>query len=587
MPTLTTTTPPMPTDPKPQFVGTAGPGANLDINVPLPGLFVGRRLVLLDGIAKAKWNPAAYTFGTPPAEAVGVVKKGGVYVLDKPDRFTQLFVDRKPVATSIAAGALQVNPAVTTRAVTTPRARVGASTTKARAAAAAQPIAVAPGTTPPASAEATALQGELDASLTQLSDGIIRLPTTTWSGAETTVAVDVSQEPAPALFIIQSVGISSFLGDYGLGKTVKTFSLLPGEETKIHTRTWKATQESQAAGSSIIDSYNSTTADEFASTLYDESTDKVTQDKSSAYSLETGGGLNIGIVKAEASGSAEATFASGTEEFAKTTSEAISKHAATASSNREASVTSSSESSVSTEDEEVTERTIRNINVKRVLNFVFRELNQKYIVKTHLKDVRIGFSNGNIDSWMEVPVSGLRSLLTQVLANDAAVTEVGQTILRMIGMVWDANDVPVPTIERVQLSPDGSKITIDAATRDAKGNYPMPPADGVWNYRYKRGPLAQGGSEFVVDGVLLKENTVVLKTDSLVVESLLGTADSLDDYSVQLQTETIREKKLANDAVEAETAKTQLGVALVRGRDAASVELYAKAFGPAPADDGA
>ena len=563
----------------PQFVGTAGPGSNLDVNVPLPGLFVGRRLVMLDGITKAQWAPAAYEFGTPAAAALGASKQGGQYTLVKPEVYAQRFADGKALPYAPVADGVLLTPTKPVKRAVAP--------SNTRVAKAAGPVAAgaAPAGPTKLSAEAGALRDEMDASVALVGEGIVRVPTQTWSGEYTTVPIDLSQQPVPALFIIQSVGISSFLGDYGLGKTVKTFSLLPGEETKIHTRTWKATTETRAAGSSIIDSYNSTVADEFASTLYDESTDKVTKDRSSAYATDVSVGLNIGIVNVGGGASAEATFASSTEEFAKSTSEAISKHAATASSNRETSVTSSSESSVSTEDEEVTERTIRNINVKRVLNFVFRELNQEYIVKTHLKDVRIGFSNGNLDSWMEVPISGMRTLLSQVLANDAAIEQVGQSILRMIGLAWDRTDTPVPVLDRVQLSADGTKLTITSPTRDAKGNFPVPPADAAWHYRFRRGPLAQDKDEFVVDGVLLRENTVVLKTDSLVVESLLGTADALDDYSVQLQNETIREKTLANDATQAETEATKLGIALVKAKDTAAVALYERVFPSAAAAD--
>ena len=580
----------MATDPKPEFVGTAGPGSNLDINVPLPGLFVGKRMVMIDGVKKAQWHTRAYEYGTPAAEALGIEKQAGGYVLTNPERFTNTFVGQKTKLAPVDAKAVTALPSTLTRSAphaTRAESRVGSqerSTPTARTSSGGPELAATAATEPrPTTAPSAeeALATEVDANMLQLKDGIVKLPSATWSGSETTVDVDLAKSPAPALFIVQTVGISSFLGNYGLGKTVKTFSLLPGEETKIHTRTWKATKVSQQAGSSIIDSYNTTTADEFAETLYDESTDKVTKDRSSSYTMDLGASLNLGIVKANAGGSAELNFASGTEEFAKNTSEAVSKHAATASSNREASVTSSSESSVSTEDEEVTERTIKNINVKRVLNFVFRELNQEYIVKTHLKDVRIGFSNGNLDSWMEAPLSGLRSLLESVLANEAAVQEIGQIVLRMIAMTWDSTDTPIPTLERIALSADGKKLNMSPATRDSAGGYTVPPVDGSWTYRFKRGPLGQGGQEFVVDGVLLRQNTVVLKTDSLVVEALLGTADALDDYSVLLQNETIREKQLNNDAIEVDTRKIQLGVDLVKDKDSASVALYHTAFGPA------
>src|SRR4030095_14506684 len=133
--------------------------------------------------------------------------------------------------------------------------------------------------------------------------------------------------------------------------------------------------------------------------------------KEENWSAEAEAQGNWGVASASVSGTASGEYSSGSEEFAKTTSETVAETAYSASSSRQNTVTSSSEYSETTESELVTERTIKNINVKRVLNFVFRELNQEYIVKTHLKDVRIAFANGNSGSWREVPLSGLRTLL--------------------------------------------------------------------------------------------------------------------------------------------------------------------------------
>jgi hypothetical protein len=45
--------------------------------------------------------------------------------------------------------------------------------------------------------------------------------------------------PQPTIALVETWELRSFLGDYGLGRTLQTFSLLPGERTTITTHTWR------------------------------------------------------------------------------------------------------------------------------------------------------------------------------------------------------------------------------------------------------------------------------------------------------------------------------------------------------------
>lgn len=60
-------------------------------------------------------------------------------------------------------------------------------------------------------------------------------------------------QPRPRLLLIEQYRLSSFLGQYGAGRTIKTFSLLPGEETKIFIRSYKATKDTALRATSILD----------------------------------------------------------------------------------------------------------------------------------------------------------------------------------------------------------------------------------------------------------------------------------------------------------------------------------------------
>jgi hypothetical protein len=307
-----------------------------------------------------------------------------------------------------------------------------------------------------------------------------------------------------------------------------------------------------------------------------ETTDAATREKSENWHAEADAKGSIGIASASVSGGGGGEYSSSTEEFSKAVDEAVQEHTAEASSHRENTVTSSSERTVSTEDEEVIERTIKNINVKRTLNFTIRELNQAFITKTHLKDVRIAFSNGNAETWREEPISGLRKLVAEVVKPEF-VGRLCQDILKTIAVVQDINSSPANVLEQVLLN----KCATDFSFRDAKPddncNYPPPSPDGRLYYRFKRGPLGQAADEpHPVEGVLLKQRQIIMKTDSVVAEALLGAEDALDQYSIDLQVETIREKRLASD-------REALAQQIVRTGNATGAELFAKVFGIAPA----
>jgi hypothetical protein len=415
--------------------------------------------------------------------------------------------------------------------------------------------------------------------ITRLEHGVIGLPASTWAGGVTEVDIDVAAPPEPALFIVQVVGISSFLGAYGLGRTVKTFTLLPGETTTISTRTWRASAESVAQGSSIIDSYDESSAERFAQTVMSETTDAATQEKTENWYAEAEVKGSIGIASANVSGGGGGEYSSSTEEFSKAVDEATGEHAAEASSHRENTVTSSSERSVSTEDEEVVERTIKNINVKRTLNFAIRELNQAYTTKIHLKDVRIAFSNGRYGTWREESISGLRRLVAEVVKPEH-VDDVCRDILGTIAVVQDVDGAPVNVLEQVRLDRCGTKPRFRDAEPADDCSYPAPTPDGRLYYRFKRGPLGQPpDEEHPVEGVVMKRREIVMATDSVVAEALLGTEDALDQYSADLQLETIREKRLASD-------REKLAQRIVATQDATAAELFATVFGPTAGTEG-
>lgn len=563
------------------FIGDPGQGAMIQQNLPQPGQHVGRRILKLEDIPEEWFLQEAIEVGTTWAEQFGIEKKDGNWVVQTPEQLTYMWLNRYSKTSNLSVASVQKLGATLNTNAQLALKDSGSLTDWVHDPAGLQkgevPLLIhsvqnsVSSDTQMDPKEVTAVDA-FGTGLSLLGNGTLLVPTDGMLGGSSNTEVDLNAPPQPTLFIIQSIGISSFLGDYGLGRTIKTFAMMPGEETKFYTRTWRATEESKSLASSIIDSFDESSRERFEENVLEETTDKATMEKSENWYAEGEAKASIGIAGANVSGGGGGEYSSGTEEFSRSLGEALQEHASEASSHRENSVSSSSESSVSTEEEEVIERTIKNINVRRVLNFTFRELNQEYIVKTHLKDVRIAFSNGNVGSWREVPLSSMRGLITEVIEPDR-VDEVCSWILGTIAVVRDIDEEPVNVLDQIQLDKCGTDFTARKAKPGEDCVYAPPTKDGLFYYRFKRGPLGQQkNKDFEVEGLVLEERTIVMATDSIVVEALLGQVDALDSYSQDLQLEAIREKQLAND-------KLETALQIIQSGDPKQAKLYRQVFG--------
>ncbi len=377
-------------------------------------------------------------------------------------------------------------------------------------------------------------------------EGKVVVPGTGPGGSGTTTEVVDEETPDPQLFLVETYGVSSFLGDYGMGRTVRTFTLLPGESTTIRLKTWQSTKESRKHSSSIIDSHEQSAKERFATKLQDETTDKQTKSKSRKWAVEAEAKASWGWGSAKVKASAEGESHSAREQFARSASESVGEHSRDASSKREMSITSSSETEIEIGEETSIERVINNVNMRRVLNFVFRELNQTYSTKLHLKNIHVAYSNGLENTWRQVPLSGLRELLIEVLnPNNVDIDEIAQRILKVAGTVMSLDDTPVRILETVTYDSQNDTVEINEATLDATGNY-APPTENFY-YRVKKGALAQENHSNPVDGVLLSEQTIVMRTDSVIVEALLGQSDALDNYAMEIQEAAAGKDTIANE----------------------------------------
>ena len=396
------------------------------------------------------------------------------------------------------------------------------------------------------------------------------------NAAQVVVRVTVAFiELRPRLYLIESVRLSSFLGNYGAGRTLRTFSLLPGEKTRISVKTFTKTEQEQKDSSSVLDSFTQESADDFKTSLDNEQSDKKKYDETFGYEVNAKASASWGWGSADVSAGVKGSTNSANEEFAKNVSNTTTSHAAKASAKRDVTINTSYEIKTESGQETSIERDIQNINVSRTLNFVFRQMNQQFITLLHLVDVRIAFWDGNSNpdgKRMEVPLPELDSLLKEYV-NKTNWKDVTDAIVNQLTYIYDYDDnLHQDFIEKVSVS-------------DAAGNIKKE----FWRVRKKNNfskytdPVSK--IDLTVRGIILAADDHVLRTEGVMVDAVLGQGDALDDYSHGLQDQAVKAKELENEEEQTEIDKNKLGIKIVTDDDANSAKLFAEVFPPEPEEE--
>ena len=344
--------------------------------------------------------------------------------------------------------------------------------------------------------------------------------------------------PIPRLLFVETYRMCSYLGDYGAGKTLNTFSLLPGEKTEITLRTYRDVESTSVASENILDSFSETSADEFESLVEDEQTVSEAEteqeqiDNSQSGGLSLGGdvlGITFGIGGQASHG--KSTSASSTRtDNTRVLNRALERHVEETSYAREVEINTSSTVTEKEGEESSVVRTIENINRSRVLNFVFRQLLQEYITITWLDEVRVVYTNGYPESTVAIELHELDELLPDVIKPER-VQEVKAQILQEYCNVYNWRGQAKRFIERVERSNEGCEFG------DARKKLVF--------YR-KALDLHDEAEGITVPGVILSVQSHVLRTPAVVAESLLGQGEALDCYNAELQDAAVERAKLDN-----------------------------------------
>jgi hypothetical protein len=280
-------------------------------------------------------------------------------------------------------------------------------------------------------------------------------------------------------------------------------------------------------------------------------------------------------------------MSSAREQTAKNVTNAVQKHAAKASSKRDVSVDHSSDTKTESGEETGVVRELQNINVGRTLNFVFRQMNQEYVSLLHLVDVGIAFSNGMPGADRIVPLWKLDSLLQDVIADapahgagagpDALRVQIKNAILRELRYVRDYQDHYQQLYEL--FNPTAPDVSSTAASPPvvAIDSYARPSRTLQYTYTHPG-----TGMSFTVPGVLLAVTSNVMCTDGVIVDTILGQSEALDDYSINVRNAAAQAETAANDLLAGDLTIEQLRQRVVAGKHTAQAAAFAIMFPPQP-----
>lgn len=404
-------------------------------------------------------------------------------------------------------------------------------------------------------------------------------------GLESRVAVEVVAMKQPPtrpvverLLLVEKCRLSTFLGAYGAGRIIKTLSLLPSEKTTVNVKSYRRMSETATQSSSILDSHTDEARQEFETTLSSEQANKSTQDESFKWDVQAEASAQWGWGSASIRGGAAGGSNASREELAKNVANAVHKHAAQASAKRDIEVKTSREMRREEGEEFSSESHIENINASRTLNFVFRQMNQKFHTLLHLVDVRVGYVRGDRVtvggqeevrySYREVTLSQLDGLLQMVIVPERR-DDVRREIMNILANVFDYRDEPHRMIEEKVL-------------HDASG-------DAIPNGSYLRVPKGitssyvdpGTGMEITVPGVILAAMENVMRTDGVVCDAVLGAGDALDGYSKGLQNAAVEARRVENSRQRAALDKEQLAMKLVEQGDSEVARIWKDVY-PTP-----
>ena len=347
--------------------------------------------------------------------------------------------------------------------------------------------------------------------------------------------------------VVDIYNLSLFYGRYGLGRTINTFTLLPGESTEIEITSSRTSSTSNEKKTNVFEKVDSSSKSELEKSIESENSRSSTDSSSQSASASVPAGYSGWGASVSATVSGSTSKSSSRSDMARSVSGAVSNQANEYSSERSVEANTTTTSAVEDNSTNTLKRKLENLNNNRTLNFVFRQLNQEFISVLHLVDIRIGFFGAD-DTYGDVGIDGIKSFIERFVSEEE-VDKVYKKMIRDIRFVDDYKDNRVDVLLKKD-APDFNKrfetVKLDETDEEKKADpkYTTPndfgPTDAESIITFSKRltqdfPIADGINPIKdIKGVIIRADRYVVKTDDVATEAIVGEGDALDEYGLSL-----------------------------------------------------
>ncbi len=371
----------------------------------------------------------------------------------------------------------------------------------------------------------------------------------------------------PEILVEGLMSVASYQGELGRGDVIQTHTLFPGEKAVVSMQSYKKETSSYAITSSVLDATSTEAELSLAKEINVSNAFSTEDSRTSSFSAGADLKANWGWGSGGASASYSTTSSQTAKRAATNAVKAVRNQASKVSSNRTVKVETTRTVTTETSTTSSVTRTIENLNVSKPLTFIFRQLTVDILSLILVRDCRIVFRAHISDLGRVCLLEQAPDVARQRFFAPAAVTDA--IIKKYYGLIVET----ATNLAYNDALKTGTKFVIDepaipdAVTPRKRINDKLEqtvalPFTASTPASFQA--FIPASPEIRYDGIVLDLARNVLKTDGTLVECELSTTEGLDDYSRNLQLESIREKVVSNVLSEKKRESVDLALKLVQ-----------------------
>lgn len=360
-----------------------------------------------------------------------------------------------------------------------------------------------------------------------------------------TFSSDESISDSRTFALVEYYNLSIFGGHYGAGRTLNTFSLLPGEETEITIKTYKDASTTTESRKTVFEEISEETARDLEKSIEEEQSNASQYEKSMSFHVNATASYSGWGASASISAGYEQNSSSARQQMARSLTNAVDKNATKQSSKRTIEVNSTQTESVETGSSSSVTRRLRNISNSKTVDYIFRQMNQEYISVLHLVDIKVAYIGGGDGTYSEESLGNLETFLKKYIKIDN-VDEVMKYIIDRASFILDYNEDPVKVVETVDKTFGNKSFKFD---RFQKGDREL-----------IRSTLSPTEPRIFVPGFIIAYSSNIIRTDGIITEARLGEGNAQDSYGNRLEDTDIKEKEAQTRLTNAKASEIETDV---------------------------